>query len=305
MSELDQVAPGGVVQLQNSPASLDDSAWDSLFSTNPTPATPQAQPATQPVENGAAPASTTPAAPAQPAQPEYFLKGEESVYKTPEDAVKGVNHKDAQLRDLRTRYALVTGIDPLTGKPVQGGVQPQNQPQSYSQNPSQYLTDLYDAAKAGKPDAYVEVQRRLIQETLQPYAPQIQQLTKNQALDTLSKDNAEAAKFVGTPGYQKTLEVSPDLANAIAAAESVPEHAPRLPALYKLAHLAGQGLQLPELLKQNTAQIQTTTPTQGRPTATSTSLSPATTTTKPSFGTMAGIKATIADMEARGAKLDF
>ncbi len=36
---LDQIAPGGVIQLQGSPAGLDDATFDSLFPAEPSQAT--------------------------------------------------------------------------------------------------------------------------------------------------------------------------------------------------------------------------------------------------------------------------
>lgn len=301
---LDQVAPGGVIQLNNAPAGLDDATFDSLFPAEP------AQKVVAPVQQVQTPQGTqTPAqtqttqTATQATETEPFIKGEKSVYKTREASIEGINQKDALIEQLRQRYALTTGIDPITGQPVgQTSVQASD---DYGQNPNKYLDDLYTAAKQGGPQAYTQVQQKLIMDTLKPFAPALNSLAKAQALETVSHDNLEAAKFVTTPVFQKTMDANPDLASAIATAESDYRFHSRLPGLYKLAYLAGQGMQLPELLKANASQTQNQTQ-QVRTTAQPTTLNPSTEAAKaPSFKSIDGIRATIKDMEARGATLSF
>lgn len=303
---VDQVAPGGVVQLQNAPAGLDDATFDSLFPsdgvTQKIALTQTAQElGTQQTQQ--TPTTQQPAIQATDAQP--YIKGDKSVYKTAEAAIEGINQKDALIEQLRQRYALTTGIDPISGQPV--GQAQQQVSDDYNTNPAKYLDDLFNAAKQGGPQAYVNTQQKLIMDTLKPFAPALNSFAKNQALEAVASSNVDAAKFVSTPNYARTLEANPDLAGAIATAESDYRFHSRLPGLYKLAHLAGQGMQLPELLKANTSQTQTQTQTQQvRTTAQPTTLSaPTQQAQKPSFSSHAGIKATIAEMEARGAKLDF
>lgn len=305
---LDQVAPGGVIDLSKSPAGLDDATFDSLFPAEPVQqvAAPvqqvqQTQGTTQQVQQTQTTQTATQATATEP-----FLKGDKSVYKTLEAAIEGVNSKDQLIDTLRQRYALTTGIDPITGQPVG---QVQQVADDYTQNPNKYLDDLYAAAKQGGPQAYTQVQQKLIMDTLKPFAPALNSLAKNQALETVSRDNPEAAKFAASPVFQKTMDANPDLASAIATAESDYRFHSRLPGLYKLAYLAGQGMQLPELLKANTTQTQTQTQTQQvRTTAQPTTLNPSTEPAKaPSFKNIDGIRATIKDLESRhGARLtDF
>lgn len=301
---LDQVAPGGVIQLQNAPAGLDDATFDSLFPAEPAQKVvapvQQAQPqGTQQTQQTQTTQTATQATATEP-----FIRGDKSVYKTAEAATEGINQKDALIEQLRQRYALTTGIDPITGQPVGQTTQVSD---DYTQNPNKYLDDLYAAAKQGGPQAYTAVQQKLIMDTLRPFAPVLGNLAKTQAIETVAKENPEAAKFVSSPVYGKTMEANPDLASAIATAESDSRFYSRLPGLYRLAYLAGQGMQLPELLKANASQTQTQTQTQQvRTTAQQTTLNPSTEAAKPaSFKDIGGIRATIAQLEARGAKLDF
>src|SRR6266403_454493 len=304
MSELDQVAPGGIVDLSKAPGGLDDATFDSLFPAEP------AQKVVAPVQQVSTPQGTQQTQQTQTTQTatqatvtEPYIKGDKSVYNTSEAAIEGINQKDALIEQLRQRYALTTGIDPITGKPVGQATKQLND--DYTQNPNKYLDDLYSAAKQGGPQAYTNVQQKLIMDTLKPFAPALNSLAKNQALESVSSGNPEAAKFVASPAYQKTMDANPDLASAIATAESDYRFHSRLPGLYKLAHLAGQGMQLPELLKANASQTQTQQ-TQVRTTAQQTTLTPSTDQSRgPSFKNLDGIRATIKDMEARGAKLDF
>ena len=109
---IDQIAPGGVVQLSNAPGGLDDATFDSLFPAE------SSQQVVQPAQQVAAKpdAQQTQTSTTQQTQP--FLKGERSLYNSQEDAVRGVNEKDALIEQMRQRYALVTGMDPITGKPI-------------------------------------------------------------------------------------------------------------------------------------------------------------------------------------------
>lgn len=298
---VDSLAPNGIVNLNDAPGALDDATFDSLFPAEPTPvvAAPQAQPTLQP---GQQPTTTQPPQVAAPAAP--FLKGDRSVYNTAEAATQGINQKDALIEQLRQRYALTTGIDPITGQPV--GQNAPIQDSSYSANPSKYLDDLYNAAKQGGPQAYVDVQTKFLMDALQPLQPLMQRMAREQAVQTLSSEIKDAATFIGSSGYQKALDANPELKDAIAVAESDMKWHSRLPGLYKLAYLTGQGLQLPEILKAQASQTPTqTNPVQHRPTAQSTTSAMPTQTAKPSFKNLEGIRAVIADAEARGVKLEF
>lgn len=314
--DVSTVAPGGIVNLNDSPAGfLDDAAFDALFPADAptTVAAPnQAQPTqtqpttTTPVVEPTQTVTTTPTAP-QGDQP--FLKGERSVYKTADAAVQGINQKDALIEQLRQRYALTTGIDPISGQPVGQAQQPV--PTDYTANPQRYFTDLYEAAK-NSPEAYVGVQQKFLMDTLKPLAPVLQRAAREQAKEALKTELPDAPNFIGTPAYEKALSVSPQLKEAIAAAETDYRFHSRLPELYKIAYLAGQGIQLPELLEKAKTQPTTTVvaaqqPTQPtvRTTTQPTTTAPTQTTVRPNLKTLDGIRAVIAEAEARGAKLDF
>lgn len=309
MSELDRIAPGGVVQLQHAPAGLDDATFDSLFpaeSASVTVAPTQAgvaQPGQQPNQTTQ---QTQPAATTQQTQDQYFLKGDRSVYKSLEEATKGVNEKDTMIEQLRQRYALTTGIDPITGQPV--GQFPQQQQQDYIQNPTKYLEDLYAAAKAGGPEAYRDVQSKFIFDAVKPLQPLLQKVARDQAASEAGTELKGMTEFLASPAYQKALDSNPELKQAVSVGETDYRFHSRLPGLYKLAYLTAQGMQLPELLKAQAAQSHTTTqPTQPvRTTVQPTTASRSTTqTANPSFKTIDGIKAIIADAEARGVTLNF
>jgi hypothetical protein len=296
------VAPNQIVNLSDAPGALDDTTFDSLFPAEPT------------LGNSAAPAAEPTPAPAsnqepnpQPTTTEPFIRASKSVYNSPEAAVEGINQKDALIEQLRQRYALTTGIDPITGQPVANLQQPQPQGIDYNTSPDKYMEDLYSAFKSGGPQAYRDVQQKFILDTLKPLQPTMQRAAREQALEAVSRDIKEAPNFVGTPQYDQTLDAIPELKEAIRTAESDYRFHSRLPGLYKIAYLSGQGRQLPELLKANAQKPATQNqPTQQRTTAVPTTPNlPAPSASRPSFKTIDGIKATIAEAEARGAKLDF
>jgi len=299
MSELDNVAPGGIVQLDNAPAGLDDATFDSLFPVDgPSKEVTQPQSA-QPTGTNAS--TQTVNKDGQPSNDTFFLKGDKTVYKSAEEAVRGLNQKDTLIEQLRQRYALTTGIDPITGQPIAQAIVKGN-PDNYVENPNRYIEDLANASKKD-PSAVASVQQKFVMDSLAPLQPIIEVAVQTNALKTLAAENADAAKFVDTPLYQKTLEANPELGGAIAAAKSDPRFHSRLPGLYKLAYLTGQGMQLPELLAAATPQKQTTQVRTGiQP---STLAPPTESAAKPNMNSIQGIRATIAAMEAKGIKLDF
>lgn len=311
---LDQIAPGGVVQLNNAPAGLDDATFDSLFPAEPSQ--PVVQPAqqataTQGTQQTQQTQQTQSVTQTQTQQDQFFLKGDRSVYKTAEDATRGINEKDAVIEQLRQRYALTTGIDPITGKPVAINGQTQ-ETVDYATQPDRYLDDLYNAAKKGGPEAYRDVQAKFIFDTVKPLQPILQKAARDQAIESLTTEIPAAKGFVGTPAYAKALELNPELQQAVSIGEHDQRFHSRLPGLYKLAYLTAQGMQLPELLRAQATQTQTTSQTQQiqaqpvRTTVQSTTSSPATQqAARPSFKTIEGIRAVIAEMEGKGVRLDL
>lgn len=304
MSEptLDQIAPNGVINLGSG---LDDATFDSLFPADTSQVTQPAQQATaQPDAQQTQQVQQT----QQPNQP--FLRGEKSLYNSADDAVRGINEKDVLIEQLRQRYALTTGIDPITGKPVAASGQPQ-ETTDYYQQPDRYLDDLYAASKKGA-EAYRDVQGKFLFDALKPLQPVLQKAARDQAVESLGLEIPNAKAFIGTPNYTKTLETNPQLKEAIVISEQDARFHSRLPGLYKLAYLTAQGMQLPDLLKAQATQTTTSQQTQVtqnqpvRTTVTATTPSPSTTpAARPSFKTIEGIRAYIQDAEGRGAKLDL
>lgn len=305
---IDQVAPGGVVQLNDAPAALDDATFDSLFPSDGVAAKPQASQTqvqgTQQIQTQQTQTQT--ATQTQATADEPFLKGTNSVYKTKDAALEGINQKDSLIDQLRQRYILTTGVDPITGSPV--GITTQTPVEvDYSTNPSQYLEDLHAAAKSGDPAKYAAVQQKFQMDNLKPVMPVIQATVKQQAVQSVTKEIPEFDKFYGSAAYNKALESVDILRDAIVQAESDTKLSSQLPKLYKVAYLVSQGVQLPELLKANQTQQtqQTQTQTQTRTTARPTTSTIPSQTAKPSLRTLDGIRATIQDAEARGVSLEF
>jgi len=308
---LDKVAPGGIVQLHDAPAGLDDASFDSLFPAEPTlqtQTTPQTQPNQQQVQADPN-AQTPPVTPVTQTQ-DFFLKGERSVYKTSEAAVEGLNQKDALIEQLRQRYALTTGIDPITGQPVtQQQVAQAQQPNDYMHNPDLYMSDLLNAAKSGKPEEYQNVQKRFIKEALREFAPSLQTSAVNDAKQTVAKELPAISQFIGTDAYSKTLDAFPKLKDAIASSESNPDFTSQLPELYKLAYMVSQGMSLPNIVRAQQTVVPAQTQNQQtnvvRTTTSQTTLPPPQQTARPTLRTLQGIRSTIADAESRGVSLEF
>lgn len=305
MSELDQIAPGGVINLSNAPAGLDDATFDSLFPADGTNTTvAPAQQGTQPVQQQTnAPVTQPTTAQSQ----DFFLRGDKSVYKTAEEALKGVNEKDTLIENLRQRYALTTGIDPITGQPIQAANVQQPQEPDYYQNPELYLDSLYKASKES-PAAYRDAQAKFVMDTLKPLQPLVQKMAREQAMSTVATEIQGIEKFVGSPDYVKALDSNPELKGAIATAETDSRFYGRLGGLYKLAHSVSQGMRVPDLLRAQAQSAQPITPATPAPVRTTVQPSTtgvATQTAKPTLGSIEGIKAIIANAEANGAKLSF
>jgi hypothetical protein len=238
-----------------------------------------------------------------PPTEEFFLKASSSVYKTSEDAIKGIEEKDALIGQLRTRYIEQTGTDPITGKQVAPTTPVQPESESYYKTPDRYFQDLVSAVEQKQPDKYLAAQRRLIMETLAPYAPAIQGFARQQAVDKVSSEVKEAREFLGSPNYQKTLEAMPLLGDAIRNAEQNPQFQEQLPQLYKTAYLVAQGLSLPELLK---TQAPAQAPVTPRPTMGSTTMTPPTQAApREDLGTSLGRKAIIERLEGRVGNLPW
>jgi hypothetical protein len=240
---------------------------------------------------------------------DFFLKGSNSVYKTREEALKGIDEKDSLIQQLRNTVVAMTGVDPVTRRPI-GSPQPAPQgPVSYNEKPEAYFEDLKNAVTRNDPNAYREAQQRLIMDTLAPVAPLIQSFAKQQALEKMSNDIKDFRPFYGSDQYNAVLKENPKLAQAIEMAESNVGLSQDLPDLYKLAYAYGQYKRLPDLVKTaQTAAPSQPNPSTVRPTTAPSTIPPALQDERVSqtLSTPEGRKAIIEAAKARGLdKLGF
>lgn len=282
--------PEPTVNLSDAPVSLDAQTLDTLFPAEPA-STVATTTSTTPV-TPSAPVATTPPT-VNPDEP--FLRGSESVYKTREAAQRGLDEKDALIKQLRQSYSLATGVDPITKQPL-NAIAPQGN-ESYVLNPKRYVDDLQ---KAKSPEELAKVQQKFVFDTFQPIAPAISSMTKNAAIKQVADALPEFNTFYGSTEYKATLDANPDLREAVEMAESDIAFHPRLAGLLKLTYLTNKGMQLPELLKKAAAP-QTQTPTRTPLTPSTPAPTEYTTSNEsPSLQTSAGRKAIIEQYEKSG-----
>jgi hypothetical protein len=288
------------VNLSDAPGGTDPLSFEALFPPDPPIVNPQTTMGSSPMAE-ASPAATTPGSTA-PSEP--FLKAPTgTVYNSREAAIEGISQKDALIEQLRQRYSLATGVDPITNRPLQPSNTPQA-PTSYAQNPDQFIKDLTKSAETAttNPSQYRDTMAKFVMDVLEPIAPAITELSQHRAIEQVSSEIKDFDKFKASADYTRTLEKSPQLAQAISQAENDPRMARQLPEFYRLAYLSALGSKVPELVmsQQNGNQnnininqpIRTTTPvsTPAPPLA-----GPA-----PDLTTREGRKAIIAAAEAKG-----
>lgn len=269
-------APGGDLNL------------DDIFGDSSTPTTVVAEP------------SVTPSTPAATTSPEPVIKTKTgTVYKTVEDAVQGIEHKDALIAQLRDQVKKNTGVDPLVSRPQQTT----QQPVDYSRNPSKYFEDIAKAVDDKNTQGYMDAQQKLIWDTLGPIAPTISALSKANAERVVMETLPEFKGFLHSEQFEQITQDAPLLADAIRSAEANPAAAAQLPELYRVAYLASQGRRVPELIQSVRNETPSVTP---RPTVQSTQLTPPPTTgvpiVQPSLNTRDGRKALIDKMEQGGVQ---
>lgn len=218
-------------------------------------AIPTVEPTTEPTEPVAQAASEPTKA------PDFTIKTSTgTVYKTPEDAVRGIEQKDQLISQLRSMVSAVTGEDPLRKSGANPGQQiQQQQPISYLRDSRRYAEDLTRAAdlgqKTGNWDNYRNVQAQLqfevTQQAVGPYMPVVQNVGRQQAMDDVSRSIPEFRNFYGSEAYNKVLESRPKLAGFIAHAETQPTLQEELKELYQSVYDSAQASKLPELVKHN------------------------------------------------------
>lgn len=225
---------------------------------------------------------------------EPFLKTSTgTVYKTAEDAAKGVEHKDQLIAQLRQQLNDTTGRDPLKKSEPTG-------PKNYLDDKDGYFRDLSKAVEDRNPEKYMEVQSKFVLDTLAPLGPAISNLVRTSALDSLEKEIPDIRKFANSDDYAKTLEQYPLLKGAIQMAENNPAASNQLPEFYKMVYNVNRGTRLPEIVEQarNTGAPQST-----RPTVSSTVPSPPSSSgsnAAPSLDSKEGRRAIIEQQERSG-----
>lgn len=253
-----------------------------------------------------------------PSQPEFYIKTDGTVYKSREDAERGVQQKDQLIAQLRSMVSAVTGEDPLAksgAKPAPTSVQPK--PVSYLQDSRRYAEDLQKASEFGQQtgnwDSYRNVQAQLQFEVTQaavgPYMPVVQNVGRQQAINDVIRTNPDFRTFYASEEYQKVLEARPKLASFIQYAEQQPTMQEELKELYQSVWDARQAAKLPELVKQHQTP-QNPTPRMPQQSIARPSLQvpdqqraqvrPST----PDFGSSAGRQAIINDLKQKGIE-DF
>ena len=269
------------------------------------------EPTTAPAEP--APQATTP----PPELSKFELKTSTgTVYKTSEDAIKGIETKDRTIDQLRSMLAAVTGEDPLSKsgiKPGQTTTPPK--PVSYLQDDVRFAQDLTQAAEMGQKTndwkAYRNTLGQLMYEVVQsavgPYIPVVQKVGKQEAMEDVSRDTPEFRNFYGTKEYQEVLERRPKLAGYIRTLEGNPTMQEDLVEQYRAVWNEHQVRKLAELASKPPVPQN---PSPRMPTQSSRTpdfkqepndgMRRQTPVNKPSLATPAGRKALIEEMERRG-----
>jgi hypothetical protein len=281
MTDPKSVSPTDQDILDFSDAPGGDATLDDLFGSEP--AITQPTTATNP-DPSPAPATSQPAPTS-----DYYLDAGTSKYKTQEEAIRGLTHKDEVIEHLRGIAVQATGIDPLTGQKV--AVPRTSQPSSpsmpgqpwqqgaqddsYLNNPAKYSADLRDAVARNDEARYMQVQAKLAQEQVMqsfaPVVPMFQKFAVSQAVDSAVQKNADFRTFYGGADYAKALDANPILKAAIQNAEQTFEYQAQLPELYNLVYQVAQVQKMSELVK---AQQTPSNPSPARPTTQPSNLTP-------------------------------
>jgi hypothetical protein len=283
---------GARVALTDAPGG--DIPFDDLFPPEGSQPDPQVSAGTPPQQEPQTP-------------PEFFLRAGNSVYKTAEDAAKGVEHKDT-LIDRYRAYLAEQGIDPdtLQTKPKQTPQSPDD-PYKYLGKDGSLFDALSDAVsrkdKAAYDRAMNAYQQEQLNATLGPLAPLISEVAQQRAVRRVSEEAKDFGTFRYSDEFQTARKQIPLLDNAIKAAEGDFRMADQLPDLYKMVYLIHQGVRKPEPVVTTTSVVN---PPTARPTTTPSTMTPpppGVPTTN--WATDSGQrKQLIKDMETKGIK-DF
>lgn len=182
-----------------------------------------------------APAAEPPQAPAAAPQPQYFLQAETgTVYKTAEDAARGIAEKDRMIAQQKTDLERAQQL--LAAQGIHLGQQPPQQ----QNDPA--IAEIYNAleqditaVQQGQPNpnrffallnqiADRKAQERA-QEMFQPFMPFVEHAATTKAVETAgARFDPNIPAFVRSPAYTKTLEKWPALKTAIRTASMNPQY---------------------------------------------------------------------------------
>ena len=190
----------------------------------------------------------TPVQQETPASP-FLSTSTGTVYKSAEEAARGIEHKDSVIARLRSEAIERTGIDPLTGQPVAKPAPVAEAPKPYSQNGEQFIKDLADAATAGDMNRYVSIQAKLAQEQTAQFIPMLNEFSINKAVDVVGSKYSDFRTFKNSSAFQETLNDNPALKQAIQYAEANATQASDLKDMYEIAYKLNSARIIPEALR--------------------------------------------------------
>lgn len=226
-------------------------------------------------------------------------------YNSAEDAIRGIEHKDALLERARQEIRELTGQD-IFNKQYQRP-QPQQQVQQQHNNPDvsinygsdakKYMADLNAAVTSGREEDVVRVQQKFIMDSLAPYTATLSEVSRSQALNRVTSEVPDFTKFMNSEDYGKTLDAFPLLRNSIQIAETNPQAAGDLSQLYRMAYDTAVGRNMPRIVQEQRQQQQAQ---PIRPTVSSTPMTPTTNTYVPAKTSLERNRNTVQEYEGKG-----
>lgn len=189
-----------------------------------------------------------------------------TVYKSAEEAIRGIEQKDTLLGQLRQQIVQLTGQDPLSARQAAapGQVAPAHMgnPNSLVENPQLLWTRMSETMQRGDAKAWAQTLGSYVDEILQrrlaPYNPIIGEVSKTQAVRALGNKTPEYGqelpKFIDSAEYQTLVSRFPVVKEALQIAVSDPQQAGVLPELFELLFLADRGLKLDAAVKAAAAR---------------------------------------------------
>lgn len=300
-------ANGSYVDLNAAPGA--DMNFDDLF-----PAEDSNLSASQ-TPTGTTPPVAPQATPVNPAAPEVFIRAGSTVYRTPEDAVTGIQHKDT-LIDKYRRFLTEKGVNPdtLQSSQPQAPVQPAppaEAPSTYLGHEEALFDDLSAAISRGDKKGYGRLlatyNQQLMTEQFAPVAPLISEVARQRSVRQVSLEAPGFSEFQSSAAYPATLDSLPRLKEAIQIAETNFSASDSLSELYKIAYLAFQGQRQPSAPVVPTPTVQPVAVAPNiqqpfRPTSTPSAMTPPQPSAPADMRTSAGRQTLIRDLEARGIK---